>query len=67
MLHNSEYQCYIKVDEFQCCIKVTSRVGQNRISAPYMTVCMVVSLLKVPYVHRIYMVLAIPINVRLGL
>jgi len=31
------------------------RVGQNRISAPYMTVCMVISLLKTPYVHRIYL------------
>jgi len=31
------------------------RVGQNRISAPYMTVCMVISLLKIPYVHRIYL------------
>ena len=32
-----------------------SRVGQNRISAPYMTVCMVISLLRIPYVHRIYL------------
>jgi len=31
------------------------RVGQNRISAPYMTVRMVISLLKIPYVHRIYL------------
>jgi len=31
------------------------RVGQNRISAPYMTVCMVISLLQVRYVHRIYL------------
>jgi len=31
------------------------RVGQNRISALYMTVCMVISLLKKPYVHRIYL------------
>jgi hypothetical protein len=31
------------------------RVGQNRISAPYMTVCIVISLLKLPYVHRIYL------------
>ena len=39
-------------------------VGQNRISAPYMTVCMVISPLKITYVHRIYytcMVLASPI------
>jgi len=32
-----------------------SRVGQNRIFAPYMTVCMVISLLKLQYVHRIYL------------
>jgi len=31
------------------------RVGHNRIFAPYMTVCMVISLLKIPYVHRIYL------------
>ena len=31
------------------------RFGQNRISAPYMTLCMVISLLKLPYVHRIYL------------
>jgi len=31
------------------------RVGQNRMSAPYMTVCMVISLPKIPYVHRIYL------------
>jgi len=29
-----------------------NRVGQNLIFAPYMTVCMVVSLPKIPYVHR---------------
>jgi len=31
------------------------RVGQNRISAPYMTVCKVIFLLEIPYVHRIYL------------
>jgi hypothetical protein len=31
-----------------------SRVGQNRICTPYMTVCMVISLLKIPYIYRIY-------------
>jgi hypothetical protein len=30
-----------------------SRVGQSRIYTPYMTVCMVVSLPKLPYIHRI--------------
>jgi hypothetical protein len=37
------------------------RVGQNRICAPYLTVYLVISLPKVPYIHRIYMVLANPI------
>ena len=32
-----------------------TRVGQNRIFAPYLTVCMVISLLKILYVHRIYL------------
>jgi hypothetical protein len=40
------------------------RVGQNRIYTPYMAVCMVISLLKIPYMHcnyiHIYMVLANP-------
>jgi len=29
------------------------RVGQKRICTPYMTVCKVISLLKLPYIHRI--------------
>ena len=36
------------------------RVGQNRIYAPYMTVYLVISLPKIPFIHRIYMVLANP-------
>ena len=31
-----------------------NRVGQNRICTPYMTECMVIFLLKLPYVHRRY-------------
>jgi len=38
------------------------RVGQNRILTPYMTVYLVISLPKIPYMHRIYMVLANPTN-----
>ena len=34
------------------------RVGQNRINTPFMTVFLVISLPKIPYIHRIYMVLA---------
>jgi hypothetical protein len=40
-----------------------SRVGQDCIYTPYMTVYLVISLPKIPYVHRIYMVLANPIHV----
>jgi hypothetical protein len=40
------------------------RAGRNRIYTPYMTVYMVMSLPKIPYAQRIYMVLANPINVR---
>ena len=36
------------------------RVGQNRIYTPYMTVYLGISLPKMPYTHRIYMVLANP-------
>ena len=38
------------------------RVGQNRIYTPYMTVYLVISLPKIPYIHRIYMVFANPTN-----
>jgi len=41
-------------------LNLISRVGQNRIYAPYMTVYLVISLPKIPYIHRIYMVLANP-------
>jgi len=30
------------------------RAGQNRICTPYVTVCMVINLLKIPYIHRTY-------------
>jgi hypothetical protein len=43
-----------------------TRVGQNRIFTPYMTVYLVISLPKIPYSHRIYMVLANPTNHLLG-
>jgi hypothetical protein len=39
---------------------VICRVGHNRIYTPYMTVYLVISLPKLPYIHRIYMVLANP-------
>jgi hypothetical protein len=40
-----------------------SRVGQNCIYALYMTVYLVISLPKVPYILHLYMVLANPNNV----
>jgi hypothetical protein len=39
------------------------KVGQDRIYTPYMTVYLVISLPKIPYIHRIYVVLANPIYV----
>ena len=41
-------------------IMIINRVGQNRIYAPSMTVYLVISLPNIPYIHRIYMVLANP-------
>jgi hypothetical protein len=35
-------------------IRCIYSVGQNRIYAPYMTVYLVISLPKIPYIHRIY-------------
>ena len=35
-----------------------NRVGQNRIYTPYMTVYLVISLPKIPYIHRIFMPVA---------
>ena len=35
-----------------------NRVGQSRIYTQYMTVNLVITLPKIPYTHRIYMVLA---------
>jgi len=43
-----------------CCTEAITRVGQNRIYTPYMTVYLVVSLPKIPYIHRIHRVLANP-------
>jgi hypothetical protein len=48
--------------EEQTRLKLICRVGQNRIYTPYMTVYLVISLPKIPYIHRIYMVLANPIH-----
>ena len=39
---------------------LVARVSQSRIYTPYMTVCLMISLPEIPYIHRIYMVLANP-------
>jgi len=39
---------------FTSCMLHIARVGQNRIYAPYMTVYLVISPPKIPYIHRIY-------------
>ena len=45
-----------------CVWHILTRVGQNRIYTPYMTVYLVIPLPNIPYIHRIYMVLANPIH-----
>ena len=45
----TDYRCHIR---YRCDIR---RVGQNRIYTPYVTVCMVISLPMIPYIHRIYL------------
>ena len=39
------------------------RFGQNHIYTPYMTIYLVVSLSKVPYINRIYIIMANPMYV----
>jgi hypothetical protein len=51
----------IQVREMELCRgEDICRGGQNRIYIPYMTVYLVICLPKIPYIHRIYMVLANP-------
>jgi len=40
------------IQSMGCMMSFIFRVGQNRIYTPYMTVCMVISLPKMPYIHR---------------
>ena len=53
------YVCVLVCVTPQNCT-IICRVGQNRIYTPYMTVFLVISLPKIPYIHRINMVLANP-------
>jgi hypothetical protein len=51
--------CHLLVDTYvqhpppQQAVEIT-RVGQNCICTPYMTVCMIISLHKIPFIHRTY-------------
>ena len=48
------------------CVRVfvcMCRFGQNHIYTPYMTIYLVVSLSKVPYINRIYIIMANPMYV----
>ena len=50
----------MQVGVSKCCVHNMIRVGQNHIYTPDMTVYLVISLPKIPFIHRIYMVLANP-------
>jgi len=54
-------------DEYDSCVITRSRAfstlskeGQKRTYTPFLTVYLVISLPKLPFIHRIYMVLANP-------
>jgi hypothetical protein len=53
-----------KLQSDKVCTHNMCRVGQNRIYTLYMIVYLVISLPKIPYIHRIYMVLANPKHVQ---
>ena len=53
-LDHDKHERYVNLHYPLCII----RVGQNRKYTPYMTVCLVSSLPKLPYIHRTYMALA---------
>ena len=40
-----------------------NKVGQNRIYKPYLIVCLVISPPKIPYTHRVHMVLASALSI----
>ena len=48
------------VSSYAACIHHMIKVGQSRMHAPYMAAHLVISLPKLPYIHRVYMVLANP-------
>jgi hypothetical protein len=57
---------FVSAERLQGITLEVHRVGQNRINTPYMTVCMVISLPTIPYIHRIYTVLANPRSTQFG-
>jgi len=67
-VHASALQCSSKTSAciplvLVCFSGCMTRVGQNRIYTPYITVYLTKRLLlKIPYIHRIYMVLANPMH-----
>ena len=52
--------CVSKIDKCVSACERMYRVGQNRTYTPYTTVYLVISLQKIPYMHRRDMVLANP-------
>ena len=49
----------ISMQKYHTCM-VMARVGQNRIYMPYMTIYLMKSQQTIPYIYRIYVVLANP-------
>jgi len=67
---NEYYTCVQYNNEYHTCVFHNSkchmcRVGQNRTCTYIYTVCLVISKPKIPYVHRIYLVLANPTYVHM--
>jgi hypothetical protein len=55
LVHHSACPLHVYVECVTCAVIChMCRVGQNCIYTPYMTVCLVISLSKIPYIHRIY-------------
>ena len=48
----SRSQAMVDNEQSACCVCAVCRVGQNCICTPYMTVCKVIPLLKLPYIHH---------------
>jgi hypothetical protein len=50
----ARHPCLMEGTRWSC----THRVGQNRIHAPYMTLYLVISQPKIPYIHHMYVILS---------